>query len=238
VSALPLRRLHGCAPPAGAARQRGFSLIELSVAILIALFLIGGVIAVEQGVHRAYGDQSGIGKLQDEERFAMAVLTEVVSSAGYFPNPATTSLGAALPATGSPLNMAVGQSIYGPATGASAPHDSIYVRYMAASGGSIELCDGTTATNLTYTSWIYVSGNELYCQVQAGTGAGWNTAAPLVNGITDMQIWYGVNTSGTDNTVDTYIPQSALWRGGTAPNRDIHACHRRHGAGLREPTPC
>ena len=61
-----------------AARQCGYSMIELLVAILIALFLIGGIIVVEQGVHRAYGDQSGISKLQDEERFAMSILTDVV----------------------------------------------------------------------------------------------------------------------------------------------------------------
>lgn len=193
--------------PQTANRQRGFSLIELSVAILIALFLIAGVIVVEQGVHRAYGDQSGIAQLQDEERFAMATLTEVISSAGYFPDPTTNSLAATLPATGSPLNMQPGQSVYGPATGASPPHDSIYVRYMAASG---DLCDGTPAASVTYTSWIYVSANQLYCQVQPGTGATWSSAVQLVNGVTDMQIWYGVNTSGTDNNVDTYIRSASM----------------------------
>jgi len=206
-------RLH-CKPytaekPSLGARQSGYSLIELMVAILIALFLIGGVLVVEQGVHRAYGDQSGIGKLQDEERFAMTMLTDVISSAGYYPNPTATSLVTALPATGSPLNLQAGQSLYGPQSNASAPHDAIYVRYMTASGDGINLCDGTTNTsgaNTTYTTYIYVSGNELYCQVQPGNGAAWSTAVPLINGVTDMQVWYGVNTSGTDNNVDTYIP--------------------------------
>lgn len=189
-------------------RQAGYSLIELLIAILIALFLIGGVIVVEQGVHRAYGDQTGIAQLQDEERFAMSMLTEVVSDAGYYPNPQSTSQVLALPATGAPLNFQAGQSLYGPATGASAPHDALYVRYMTASGDGIDLCDGTTNTsggNLTYTTYIYVSGNELYCQVQPGNGAAWNPAVPLISGVTDMQVWYGVNTAGTDNNVDTYI---------------------------------
>lgn len=193
------------------ARQSGYSLIELMIAILIALFLIGGVIVVEQGVHRAYGDQTGIAQLQDEERFAMSMLTEVISDAGYYPSPQSTSQVLALPSTGSPLNLQAGQSLYGPGSGASAPHDSIYVRYMTSSGDGIDLCDGTTNTsggNLTYTSYIYVSGNELYCQVQPGNGAAWNAAVPLINGVTDMQIWYGVNTGGTDTNVDTYIPLS------------------------------
>jgi type IV pilus assembly protein PilW len=188
-------------------RQAGYSLIELLVAILIALFLIGGVIVVEQGIHRAYGDQSGIGQLQDEERFAMSMLTDVISSAGYYPNPTSTSQVLALPSTGSPLNLQAGQSIYGPITNSSAPHDSIYVRYMTASGDGIGLCDGTTNTsgaNVTYTIHIYVSSNTLYCSVQAGANT--PNVVPLVNGVTDMQIMYGVNTSGTDNNVDTYIP--------------------------------
>jgi type IV pilus assembly protein PilW len=192
--------------------QCGYSLIELLVAILIALFLIGGVIVVEQGVHRAYGDQSGIGQLQDEERFAMSMLTEVISAAGYYPNPTNTSQVLALPSTGSPLNFQAGQSVYSPQSGTSAPTDSIYVRYMTASGDGIDLCDGTTNTsggNLTYTTYIYVSGNELYCQVQPGNGAAWSAAVPLINGVTDMKVLYGVNTSGTDNNVDTYIPLTA-----------------------------
>ena len=195
--------------------QSGYSLIELVIAILIALFLIGGVIVVEQGVHRAYADESGVGKLQDEERFAMSMLTDVVSSAGYFPSPTTTSIAAALPATGSPLNMQAGQSVYGPASAGSAPVDSIYVRYMTASGDGISLCDGTTNTtgaNVSYTSHIYVLANQLNCQVQPGTATA-NAAVPLLNGVTDMQVWYGVNTSGTDNNVDTYKQSGSMTAG-------------------------
>jgi len=189
-------------------RQSGYSLIELLVAILIALFLIGGVIVVEQGVHRTYGDQSGIAKLQDEERFAMSILTDVVASAGYFPDPTTTSVVTALPATGTPLSLAAGQTLYGTA----GPPDSLYVRFMTASGDGIDLCDGTTntsGTNVSYTSQIYVSNNQLYCNVQPGT-AGWNGAVQLVNDVTNMQVWYGLNTSGTDNNVDTYKPAASM----------------------------
>ena len=82
---------------------------------------------------------------------------------------------------------------------------------MASSGDGTDLCDGTQAANLTYTSYIYVAGNELYCQVQPGNGATWNSPVPLINGVTDMQIWYGVNTgTGSDYTVDTYIPSSHM----------------------------
>jgi type IV pilus assembly protein PilW len=209
MSTLLFRQPHAIGPGRFGASQSGFSLIELMIAILIALFLIGGIIVVEQGVHTAYGNQSGIAQLQDEERFAMTMLTDTISSAGYFPNPTLTSEVAALPSTGSPLNMEAGQSL----TGAAGPPDSVYARFMTASGDGTDFCDGTTNTsggNLTYTSYLYVASNELYCQVQPGTGSAWNAAVPLVNGVTNMQIWYGVNTSGTDNNVDTYIPSSSM----------------------------
>ena len=213
MSTLRPHDLRAIGPGRFGVRQAGLSLVELVVAILIALFLIGGVMVVEQGVHRAYGNQSGIGQLQDEERFAMSMLTTVISSAGYYPNPTTTSTTTAFPVTGAPLNMQTSQAIYGPASGASAPHDAIYVRYMTSSGDGITFCDGTTNTSggpLTYTTYLYVSGNDLYCQVQPGTGATWNTAVPLISGVTDMVIRYGVSTSGVDTNIDTYVPPTSM----------------------------
>lgn len=191
------------APAAGCTRrQRGLSLIEMMVAILIALFLIGGIIVVEQGVNLSYSQQNGLSQLQDEQRFAMSVLTSVIGSAGYYPNPTQNSQVIALPAAGS---FAAGQAIYAPATAAAAPHDAISVRYMTAAGDGLTLCDGTAATSTVNTSYFYVATDpvntstyDLYCQLNG------NTAVPLVTGVTDMQILYGVAT-GPDNNVTEYL---------------------------------
>lgn len=195
----------------GLAGQRGYSLIELSVAILIALFLIGGVLVVEQGVHRAYKDQSGLGQLQDEERFAMALLTQSIQQAGYFPDPTQNSLATAMPVSGT--TFATGQALYGSDTNSTAPfYDAIYIRFMSSGADGIGLCDGTTAIKQTYTVQFYVAADadgtdyDLYCQVQPGAG----TAVPLVKGVTDLRIMYGVHTGGADYNVDTYEPASAV----------------------------
>jgi hypothetical protein len=87
------------------------------------------------------------------------------------------------------------------------------VRFMTANGDGIDLCDGTTNTtgaNVSYTSYLYVSGNELYCQIEPGAGVAWSTAVPLVSDVTNMQVWYGINTSGTDTNVDTYVPAASM----------------------------
>ncbi|MGH8317014.1 MAG: PilW family protein [Steroidobacteraceae bacterium] len=183
--------------------QRGLSLIEMMVAILIALFLIGGVIVVEQGVNMTYSQQTGLSKLQDEERFAMSVLASVIGSAGYYPDPQKISQAQALPPAGS---FVIGQAIYAPPTSyPTEPYDSIYVRYMTAAGDGMNLCDGTAAANSVYTSYLYVApdtsgvgGDDLYCQLNG------NTPVPLVNGVTNLQIFYGVAT-GTDNNVTEYL---------------------------------
>jgi type IV pilus assembly protein PilW len=189
--------------------QRGLSLIELLVAILIALFLIGGVVVVEQGVNLSYSQQNGLSQLQDEQRFAMSVLRNVIGTAGYYPNPTINTLTTALPASG---NFAAGQSIYEPGTCPASTPDCIYIRYMTALGDGINLCDGSPATNTLYTSYLYIaadahSGNDLYCQLNGGT------AVPLVNGLTAMQIYYGVAT-GADNNVTEYLTAAQVTAGG------------------------
>lgn len=196
-----------------AAHQRGLSLIELMVAILIALFLIGGIIVVEQGVNLSYGQQNGLSQLQDEERFAMSVLTGVIGTAGYFPNPTTNSMVTALPSSGN--FGTAGQAIWGPAAGALG--DSIYARYMTQSGDGMTLCDGTSAATSVYTSYLYVAadtsgagGDDLYCQLNGGT------PVALVNGVTNMTIYYGVAT-GSDNNVTEYMTSAQVTAGGFWP---------------------
>jgi type IV pilus assembly protein PilW len=211
------------------ARQRGYSMIELSVAVLIALFLLGGVLLVEQGVHRAYGDQSGLTQLQDEERFAMSLMTEVIQAAGHYPNPTQNSIDTALPALTSttPQSQQIifqqEQSVFGAYTG-TAPNDSIAVRFMTTSQENLTLCDGTTGASNTYTNYFFVTGNStngyyLDCELQ--TGANWAPSpVQLVKGLQNINVLYGVNTTGTDDNVDTYLRadqmSSANWLNVTA----------------------
>lgn len=197
------------------ARERGYSMIELSVAILIALFLLGGVLLVEQSVHRAYGDQSGLTQLQDEERFAMTLITEVVQTAGHYPNPTLNSVDTALPALTSttPQSQQIiyqqEQSVFGTYNTGTPASDSIAVRFMTTAQENLTLCDGTTGAGNTYTNYFFVTGDATHgyyldCELQ--TGATW-AASPvqLVKGLQQISVLYGVNTSGTDNTVDTYL---------------------------------
>src|ERR1700679_1526483 len=81
--------------------QSGFTLVELSVATLIGLFLLGGLLTLVQDMRRTFGNQNQLGQLQDNERLAMTIITDVIQSAGYFPYPTQDVISTALP--GNPL---------------------------------------------------------------------------------------------------------------------------------------
>lgn len=190
-------------------RQRGVTLIELSVTILIALFLLGGLFTIVQNTRNAYTSNTQLSQLQDSQRLAMTLITDVIQSTGYFPDPTKTDAAIAFPAAGV---LQAGQAMSGVQSGA-APEDAITVRYMTADKDGILNCLGssnTSGANVTYTNTFDLaaadaSGNRwLECTMDDGTGA---KTQPLVNGLRNMQIFYGVkrNAGSNDFNVDTYV---------------------------------
>ena len=63
-------------------REHGFSLVELMVAITLALVLTGAVISVFVGSRTAYQSTAGVGALSDGGRFALSLIGESVRGAG------------------------------------------------------------------------------------------------------------------------------------------------------------
>lgn len=184
-------------------RERGFTLIELMVTVGIALFLLGGLLTIVQNVRQSYFNQQALAQLQDQQRFAMTVITDVIQAGGYFPSPTAFTPQSALPAAG---NYQQGQAFWG-THNAAAPGDTLGIRYMTAINDGVIVCDGTTNTAFnptqTYTNLFSVNQplGQLQCQL--------NGAAPvaLVSGVTNLQILYGVkrNFALNDYNVDTYL---------------------------------
>src|SRR5580692_11556731 len=93
-------------------RNRGFTLIEILIALVIGLFLMGALLTIVQANRTAFGNQNQLAQLQDNERMAMTMMTDVIQSAGYFPEPWANTLAGSLTASGP---FAVGQSVTGAA---------------------------------------------------------------------------------------------------------------------------
>ncbi|MDR3481183.1 MAG: PilW family protein [Burkholderiaceae bacterium] len=112
--------------------EGGFGLIELMIAMLIAMFLVLGLAVMAQNMQVSFTTQAQYSVVHDKERFASALFANVLQSAGYFtitilqPSGTLTAIGTVLPAVptpnGSGGTYATGQYIYGTtaATGATA----------------------------------------------------------------------------------------------------------------------
>ena len=63
--------------------QRGFSLVEMMIAMVIGLILIAGVIQIFISSKQSYRVQDSMGRLQENARFAMDFLSREVRMAGF-----------------------------------------------------------------------------------------------------------------------------------------------------------
>jgi len=63
--------------------QKGMTLIEIMVSLLIGAFLIGGVIKIFTNTHQTYRVQENLSRIQESGRFAMDILTQGVRMAGF-----------------------------------------------------------------------------------------------------------------------------------------------------------
>lgn len=87
-------------------RQHGFTIIELLVAMTLAMFVLGVVAVVFAGTSRNRGDLERSSRLADNAHFGVDLLTDEIQHAGYYaemttagttwqvPNPCSTTLAA------------------------------------------------------------------------------------------------------------------------------------------------
>jgi type IV pilus assembly protein PilW len=193
---LPLRR-----------DARGFSVVELMVAVAISVFLLAGLFSVLQSTHKASDNERLLAQLQDDQRIAMTLFTNVIESAGYYSNALTSgSLLTALPADATFANA--GQVVAG---GTNAQGDTITLRYQADAGDAAVLtCQGTTLTGATpHTSSFSVDAKgNLQCSIDG------NAPVTLISGVKSMQILYGVGSAITlpnsAGSVDSYLTAAGV----------------------------
>ena len=197
-------------------RQQGFTLLEIMIAMAIGLFLVGALLTIVQSNKAVFLNQNQLVQLQDSERMAMTLMSEVIQEAGYFPDPTTNTVGGTLIANGAFANS---QAITGGYV-AAAPGDTISVRYMTAGGDGILNCSGVAnpvgGPNTLYVNQfniVVTAGvGQLVCNVTVGAVT---TPYTLVNGVTNLRVYYGVktNVAAPGNNADTYLLASQMTAG-------------------------
>jgi type IV pilus assembly protein PilW len=195
---------------------RGFTLVELMIAILIALFLLGGLVTLVIGTRRSGATQTALSQLQDNQRIAMTMITNVIQKAGYFPDPVHQQLSSFPMETIGGVNLAIGQALGG-TYNAAAPGDAFAARFFAPqtdTNHSIIDCagqsNGSGPSGVWYTNLFAVgviNGTSwLQCQTQT-SGGGTVLVVNLIPNVTNISVLYGVGSgaAGDDYSVLQYL---------------------------------
>jgi type IV pilus assembly protein PilW len=193
----------------------GFTMVELMIALLIGLFLTGGLLTLVFAMRRSTTNQAGMSQLQDDLRMGMSILTNAVQSAGYYPNPLLNTAATIFPAVGA---FSPGQSITGTHPGGTTP-DTFTVRYATA-GSSTPLvkdntinCAGqTSATAAMWTMTLQVDTVNSVLQCVLSDGVNPAVTVNLVTGVSNMLVQYGVQSSAATptNSADSYMTADAI----------------------------
>lgn len=190
--------------------QQGLSIVELMVALAIALFLLAGISSVFLGMKRSFVAQDRLSELQDNQRLALNVLTATVQAAGYFPDPLNQTVVDALPAeSGSFGTFAPGQGVVGTST-------TVSTRYLVAPGEPLTDCLGrvnkSAAPVRVVNTYSIGPGKELRCTLDGGA-----THVTLVGGVTAMSALYGTSSLSGGAGVDRYLDADEITAAGLWP---------------------
>jgi type IV pilus assembly protein PilW len=200
----------------GAHRQRGFTLVEMMVAVTIGLVVILGVTVTFANLKATWNSQDKMAQLQDNERLAMAFLTSSVQEAGYYPDPTSpTPLPAFPDATYG--NAVAGQIIVGTPAVAGTSSATLSTLYATANGDGTLTCQGATNTtgglvNVRNNFYVDTAKKTLNCSVVANPSSATTMAAgdtALVSNVASMDVLYGVDTDGT-GTAYQYVAAGAM----------------------------
>jgi type IV pilus assembly protein PilW len=191
-------------------RQRGFSLIELMIAMVLGLFVLASLLALFIGNNQSHRTQEAAARLQENARFALDILNREARKTGY--RAAFTTMNTAFPAAaagsveedqcvenGSFLTD--GQVIFGADT-------CLALRYQGSGTGGgdgwMQDCLGANvAEGATVAVTLSRNGQNLQCSVNGGA------ARALFGGLQDLRFTYGVDTNN-DSYADAYVAAGAV----------------------------
>lgn len=185
--------------------QRGLSLIELMIALLLCTLLILGVTQVYIDNKRTFLSQHDQNDTQDGSRFAMFSIQQILLKAGY-KTLAQDSREVAFPflaaANGCPT-FTSGQSVLPTSSG-----QGICIRYQRRTADETDCLGNTIATaNAIVTRLERVAAtNELQCSAQGAA------AQTLVSDVSNIAFTYGVDTNA-DRLAEAFVttPASDVW---------------------------
>lgn len=172
-------------------QHQGFTLIEIMVSMLLGIFLLGGVMEIFLNTKQTYRVQDALGRLQENGRYAMEFIGRDIRMTDHRGCPTTPpSLDPTVDPNNIPINGTEGAHA---ANRAKDTPDSITVRWSlnGCLAASAPLDSNNCPTDLNKEC----SQNRAYT-INTATKILNQNAAPLIEGVENMQIQYGADPDG------------------------------------------
>ncbi len=216
--------------------ESGMTILEMLVAMLIATIILAGLVTIFASMRRSFSTTRALNQLVNQQQFASTVLTNAISSAGYYPASNRTIRGqyptaeTAFPAV-STISLGgqsirydtAGQFVYGTGGTASNDNDVVAVRMLndSTSQGPFD-CLGSagSGTGILYSVfWVNTAKHQLMCATNTYkngqpllggdllTGPG--LPAGKYGGVKYLRAEYGVDTN-RDGSVDRFMSANTL----------------------------
>jgi len=174
--------------------QRGFTLVEIMVALTIGLVMAAGILQVTQANKASNRMVRNLGFVQENMRTSMDMLTRDIRRAGFFAIDGIPVLTPPAPALDPNTTV----------DGGGIDNDTITVNYVLDPGyfdGRDCLGQAPPAGTTMISNTYFVRNQRLMCEGNGNPG----NPQPLVDGVEALQILYGENTDGDPRSANRYV---------------------------------
>ena len=188
-------------------RQQGLSLIELMIAMVLGLLLIGGALQMMLTSQTIHQTTDTLSRIQENGRFALSFLTKSTRMAGYNSNEDEVTEGKVF------WDGACDTSDPCTSNGAGNASDQIGVLLDPSNDSDCIGNDVIGGKDKVIVNVYSIDDspnnnqiNSLYCQgFDPVTNLSYGDKQPLVDGVENMQILYGVSDPTENNAITSYI---------------------------------
>ena len=209
-------------------RQRGLSIVELLVALVISMLLMTGVVQVFLSSKQTYASNEAASRLQENGRFALEFIAQSARHAGYVEAANSTVAPPSPIAIPDATNCKVPEICSNQGAGNASDTIGFALQPRIIEGARRD-CLGNTLSGATANRDLIINRFEIIPGAGDAPSAlgckSWNFGSsewiagpgplPLVEGIDALQIQYGLSTNSDRNSVNQYISADRV----TALNR-------------------
>ncbi len=199
AAGMAAERFSACSSTASRPRaQAGLTLIELMVAMVLGLVLMGVAMNVFLSTRETHRVVINLARVQENGRFALEQISQIIRMTGYQGDTAAQWVLGPLTLATSGVNRLAGTD------NATNGSDTITTAFRGAADTFIKDCHGinVAATDTVVNQYALSANNELTCGVSRNGGA--MQTLVVVDGVESMHVMYGIDTNN-DDAADQYV---------------------------------